>query len=448
MSLATLGLFLLGSRSAIHAVATSRGALGVAALFVLSAGFAREYDGEDLLREPWYLLVPFAASLVTSFVLFLVLYGVGRRRGIGRVGVLQGFVPFWTAYWMTAPLAWLYAVPVERFLSPFDAMKANLALLAIVALWRVALITRVAAVLFHTRMIETIWPVMLFADTVALLILQFTPLPIIDIMGGVRLAEREALLLEIAFAVAMIGGFSWPVWAAMTLVLLFAEPPQRWDYRPIQQTREPSVGRPLRLFALASVLAWGLILPFTQPAQYHRRSVERALTDGRHQEALQYLARREPADFPPHWEPPPHYGYPRPNPPLSEILAALVESTDVPPWVRELFLGKLDHAEGAFDEELWNQENRLAYWPTDPFLTLVDQLPEGPDLARRYPRLFHYHLEIATHRGEIDDARLASLAEHVGVSLSELLAAIEDMRALRDQNEGVGDWLPRQKPER
>ena len=41
-------------------------------LFVLAAGVAREYDGEDLWHEPWHVLLPLGASLATSLVLYLL----------------------------------------------------------------------------------------------------------------------------------------------------------------------------------------------------------------------------------------------------------------------------------------------------------------------------------------------------------------------------------------
>src|SRR5262245_51273237 len=47
VSITTLLRYLTGSREAIVAIAGNRNALWVGFLFVLSAGFAREYDGED-----------------------------------------------------------------------------------------------------------------------------------------------------------------------------------------------------------------------------------------------------------------------------------------------------------------------------------------------------------------------------------------------------------------
>ncbi|MEZ6018351.1 MAG: hypothetical protein R3F49_24855 [Planctomycetota bacterium] len=47
---------------------------------------------------------------------------------------------------LTAPLAWLYAIPVERFMPTRQAAALNVWFLATVALWRVALLLRYFAV--------------------------------------------------------------------------------------------------------------------------------------------------------------------------------------------------------------------------------------------------------------------------------------------------------------
>jgi hypothetical protein len=74
MTVATLFCYLAGQRSAILEIAGTKSAVWLGLLFVLSAGFAREYDGQDLRHEPWHLALPLAASLVTSFVLFGLLW--------------------------------------------------------------------------------------------------------------------------------------------------------------------------------------------------------------------------------------------------------------------------------------------------------------------------------------------------------------------------------------
>jgi len=60
MGIGTLLRYLIGDRKAILAIAGSRHSLWIGFLFVLSAGLAREYDGEDLLHEPWHALIPLA----------------------------------------------------------------------------------------------------------------------------------------------------------------------------------------------------------------------------------------------------------------------------------------------------------------------------------------------------------------------------------------------------
>ena len=134
--------FLVGSREAILRIARSRQALWLGFVFVLSTGFAREYDGADLWHEPWHLVLPLVASLGTSLVLWSLVYMAAISRGLPELSFWAGYRVLLTFYWMTAPLAWLYAIPVERFMSPGDATAANLWFLAAVSVWRVLLITR------------------------------------------------------------------------------------------------------------------------------------------------------------------------------------------------------------------------------------------------------------------------------------------------------------------
>ena len=53
MTIRTLLRYLVGDHQAILDLAATRWTLVVGFLFVLSAGFAHEYDGQDLRREPW-----------------------------------------------------------------------------------------------------------------------------------------------------------------------------------------------------------------------------------------------------------------------------------------------------------------------------------------------------------------------------------------------------------
>src|SRR5688572_20436638 len=104
MSIPTMFQFLAGRRRAILEVAGRRGWLAVGFLFVLAAGFAREYDGADLLAEPWHLLLPLVASLGLSFVLFLPIYlrlaaRVGPEGAEERPPFREAYLSFLAVFW-------------------------------------------------------------------------------------------------------------------------------------------------------------------------------------------------------------------------------------------------------------------------------------------------------------------------------------------------------------
>lgn len=381
MTLRTLAGFLVGRRDAIVQVASSRAALWVAGLFVLSAGFAREYDQEDLLADPWYVLIPLAASLVTSYLLFVLVYAVSGRRSAEPMPRRGAYRSFLTTYWMTAPLAWLYAIPVERLSSEADATAANISLLALVALWRVALITRVVQVLFGASIGAALGLVMFFADSLAIAVLYFTPLPIFNIMGGIRLSASERLIQETAMFVGCFGWLSWPVWLASVGIIagrsdrswkpaLPAEPPQAAEAR---------LSWRLRGLVVASLAVWAFVLPFTQPEQQLRRQTERLFAEEKLSEALALMSEHEPEDYPPNWSPPPHLGYRDPKPPLVDVLE-LTLAEPVAPWVSERFVGKLEA----------KMDNHWLFYQEDiselsGVLSILQRLPNRKEVLARHP---------------------------------------------------------------
>ena len=94
------------------------------------------------------------------------LLDVFRRRYVLRLLVRKEIQAryngsFLGLFWMTAPLAWAYAVPYERLLSPWQATAFNLATLALVALWRVVLMVRVVKVVLNYSWAASICAVMM-----------------------------------------------------------------------------------------------------------------------------------------------------------------------------------------------------------------------------------------------------------------------------------------------
>lgn len=329
----TLLRFLIGDPDAIHAIATAPGTLATGLVFVLTAGLAREYDGQDLLHEPWHALGPIPASLAASLLLaVLVFMGVETRAGTEKPPSFARFyAAFLRCFWATAPLAWAYAVPWERLLGPAEAMEANLWTLGAVAAWRVILITRVVSVLTGAGFAAGLLLVMLFADVLAIALIQLLPFPIIDVMGGVRLSPARQVLKGTAFLTGFFGCLSAPLWLGGTIVVLAKRVPA-WRAAPLEPSAVPCRG--LAALAVASLVFFSALLPFAQPEQLRRRAVERLFEKGDARAALAELSRLEPRDFPPHWQPPDGRS-------LLETLEAVLADAGVAPWVRARYAARL-----------------------------------------------------------------------------------------------------------
>ncbi|MCC7084625.1 MAG: hypothetical protein IT427_06425 [Pirellulales bacterium] len=389
MTITNLLEFLVGRREAILRIAATPQAEWLGLLFVLSAGFAREYDAEDLTREPWYVLIPVAASLATSFGLYYLIRKCSSARVESANSFWTGYRSFLALYWMTAPLAWLYAIPVERFLTPADAVAGNLILLGIVSSWRVILMVRIVQVMFRFHALVAIFLVMLFVDGVAMVVLWFTPLPIFNIMGGIPMTEGETLIRSTATMVAVLGVLSFPVWliglgifSALTrngLQKAEAIPPQLKAGGTAEEASS-RVSQSLWALAIASVIVWFAILPFTQPQQRCRYDVEKLMHAGQIKQAIELMCAHKPGDFPPHWNPPPRVAYSNSTPPLFDVLNALA-TIDARPWVEDLYFAKLQLVinEGFRPTYLLrgNQGNDRTAW-----LELLARTPRGLAFVR------------------------------------------------------------------
>ncbi len=380
LSVTTVLVYLFGSRQAILCIAASPGATWLGILFVLSAGFAREYDGEDLLADPWYLLVPLAMSLLLATTLYSLVTVLARRPPIGQATVLSGHQVFLRVFWMTAPLAWLYAIPVEGFLSAGDATRANLWLLGIVSLWRVVLMIRVISVLWNIHPAAAAMPVLLFANSIALLALWLVPLPVVSIMGGIRLTESEQVIRGTAFLVGFLGTVSWPIWFLGTLSLIGWRRP--WESRDQARGVSPgAITSSLWMVAAGALLLWLVILPVTQPSQQLRHDVERRLHSGQITSALTVMSEHPRSHFPPHWDPPPRPGYGETSPRLLMVLNALEPETAT--WVRRLYFDKL--ASVLRDHESYTLFMRVDHVEVDGYLNVLERWPEGREIVRNAP---------------------------------------------------------------
>lgn len=438
MNLSTPLRFLFGGRQAIIDIAACRGALFLGALFVISAGFAREYDGEDLLHDPWYVLIPLVASLGTSFVLYCIFALATFLHAKEPEGFCRAYRRFLSVYWMTAPLAWLYAIPVEQFMEPAEAVRANLWLLGIVSVWRVLLITRCASVLYCSSYLAAFFLVMLFADTLALVILRFTPLPIFNIMGGIHLTDSESLIQGTAFLVGFFGVVTWPIWSIATCTVLFGLKKLHWKPVAFPKETPERVSIPLWAVGVLSLLVWIPVLPTTQPAQMLRRQVESDLENGRIELAVAEMSKHNREAFPPHWDPPPWPGYGKNVPPLLDVLSVIYQQPTAD-WVKEIYLAKLESKLGgrSYGDYYWSEMNDDAF---DQIMIFAQNTPEVHDILRGQSQGFLDFLEYGTDTEGTRKPRVRALLTTLGIEVPEVKKPDQD--DLASENEPSDEPTP------
>ncbi len=386
----TIPEYLVGRRRAILEVVSDRAALGVAALLVLSAALARNYDRSSLLDQPWRLLGPFAASMAISGVLFLVVYGFARMKGMESPGIGRAYLAFLALYWMMAPMAWLYGIPYERFQEPMAAIDSNLWTLALVSIWRVALMTRVVSVIFGLRVRVALALVMLVADVMALVTLYLVPLPVVNLMGGIP--EQQ----EVAWAALLASLLCWvtlPIWIVLTLIAAFSHR-NNPEWRVPEPSNSNGGRRAVLACAMVASAAWGVLLPFTQPEQILAHRVDRAYREDGPAAALALMSAHDRDAFPPDWHLPP-WRFDG-DPPVSEFLDMLEALADHPhvDWVgasyTRRFRNRFAHEYAWPEELLGRQAVRLA--------SILSRLREGPEMAWSLEAPYH-HIKYRLERG-------------------------------------------------
>lgn len=335
MTARTILLFQCGHAGAIRAVASARSALWVGLGLVLLTACARSYDQSYLAAAPGrWLLGPLGFSLVSGTWLFVIGYwGCARHRfakeDLARPGFPNAWRGFMGAYWMTAPIAWLYALPVERWYDSLGAARANLWLLGIVSLWRVLLMARVFQVVCQAPYARALLWVLLPASVEVLALYIFGPAglsqAIMAGMGGMRNSPEEQLLLN-ALATAATLAF-WCVPLAFGLLVIWRWPGPARPFPERQPARMP--------WAFLGVLtvAW---IAVTVPAQRQLRlnhAVESALAQHEIRQALEVMKAHQPEDFAPARPLPPKAYEWRSTDELGAMMGQL--RSDDPEWIHQ-----------------------------------------------------------------------------------------------------------------
>ncbi|WP_437225926.1 hypothetical protein SH661x_004310 [Planctomicrobium sp. SH661] len=373
VTLGTLGLFLIGNRAAIQRVANAPAATWLALSSVILAGLFRDYDQADLLRYPGWLLVPLLASTLLTAFLFLFLKSIPDVRSCSIPNGFQ-FRRLLTCFWMTAPMAIIYAIPVERFLSPPDATRWNLIFLALVATWRVLLITRVVQVLYGLAFFRALFPVMLLADSLALAVMILIPIPIIQFMGGIRVSESSEIINGARLIVILLGATTWLIWFFGLVALMFGT--RRTGTGPEWTPPSAAVRKGPWAAVGCGFAAMLIACGFTQPEQQRASKFRSLLLSGHSAQAIEYLSQFDRDRLPPHWDAPPRIDYLEQNPRRFGILAAIAANDQTSDWVREIYTQKLLNLRGTMlgHQQFWYRLNVEDIQDLIQFLTAFPEL--------------------------------------------------------------------------
>jgi hypothetical protein len=378
--------FLFGDADAIRRLASWSPLLGVGAVLVLTAGIAREYDHEYFASQPQALLLPFVASFATATLVYgslrlFVLRGP-RSQARGRYRAFLGL------FWLTAPLAWIYALPVERLMEPVPAALFNIAFLAVVASWRVWLMSRVAAVLFGASFPRALGAILLPSSVLVWVAGFVIPFRLVPLMGGISLAPETQLLVRAA-GIATIGS----VLAGVAACILLAANPNR-PTTPLA----PAVSAAFPVLPmLVLLLGWVAVAAAPQLEVRRSEQLEALLAEERYREALEFVSTFEPGDFAPTRRIAPDPQRVGSGSQIHLPRLFVVMDGSEPAWVRALYLDYLAIVLGPG-----------YYQPPLEYLSIyaekLARLPEGADFARAHradlEQVATPYLERETAQGE------------------------------------------------
>jgi hypothetical protein len=283
-------LFLLGNRGAIERIAACRWALPAGFLFVLSAGLARNYDHLWLLGQPEWFLGPLAMSLFSAGFIFAILGAV--------VGFGGGFLSWLALFWLTAPCAWIYGIPVESHTDLLTATKWNLGFLGIVSVWRVVLMTRATVVLTG----EPTWAIFCAILAPCCWEMFFGSInqsfSLVGIMGGVRLPPHHLWLKSANETVQVVSLYLGLLSIGALIVAWFLRRRRKDGFRPRGFQRLPLLGsRSWWVFPTLAIVAWCLMAWPSQRLLENNYKLQQLLNRGDYRQALDFAATRKREDF-------------------------------------------------------------------------------------------------------------------------------------------------------
>ena len=346
--------FLIGRRQSIQRLIYGQGNLWFAACLVATAALAREYDAVSLLHQPYDLLGPFAASLILATGLYLCLCVCLSLSNIKQRAWHRHYRALLCGYWMTAPLAWLYAIPVEAFASEITALRFNLTALSLVSLWRVALYSRVVAVHFRIPFWAALPWVTLPCMAVAFLGLLQSVMSLVPMMGGIRLTQTQQILVD--FQSVVLGGIFYSAVPVLILGIVSMVICSQRGKRELPCRRLPRLHRQCWWIPACTLVAAFAGLFTFQPALHRAARVDRHLLAGEFEPAFRLMETNGEAAFPKQWDPVPTFPTSQESKPrIYQMIRSLAEQNP-PGWIHNRLLVQAEDL--LFRQAGWYQGTR------------------------------------------------------------------------------------------
>ena len=359
-----LFLFLTGNRGAIERVAGSWWSLLIGAILVLSGGIARNYDHLDLLRDPEWIYGPIVASIITSLIVFSFVKIYLRLNKSPKPVKWRQYFSFLCLYWMTAPCAWLYGLPVEAYTDLLTATKWNIVFLVVVSVWRIVLMTRSLTVLTQAGYTASLLAVLFPSAIIMCVGGFFKGLALVGIMGGVRLPPHNDLLRHATEATVFMS--FWLAIFTLLFALLFASQLKRARMPLPWRVERPPVST--LVTALVALFVWaGVSYPRQQQVQRNHH-LNRLIETEQFSEAVQYASQFEKKDFSTiHFLPPDPYSRKRRYYHLVPHL-----NGSEPKWLRDTWIHQ--YAEALLSTQFGIREEEAR---------LIEQIPELRNLVEQ-----------------------------------------------------------------
>ena len=333
--------YLCGDAEAIRRLAVEPKALATMIVLVFTAAIARNYDQRYFFESPFlWVFGPILFSGVAAFFHLAVIHLLFIKRLLqpDLPDRFKRFFPvFLTLFWATAPLAWIYAIPVDRMTDLATAAKWNVGFLGVVAAWRVALMARVLSVLIGTRFLKALGWVLIPASIEAFIVsiagMKIGKM-IAASMAGISNAPEESVVMSLMGTV-FIGA---PICLILGICLVFVR-----DHKQESEHPEPPVRLnkwspqfwPIVMLVLGAFIA----VPF-QRELARNHEMEREIAEKRYADAIEFLSNHRREDFSPAKRLPPalyEYSIHRELPEVLDVL----EST-TPAWILEMYRGYLE----------------------------------------------------------------------------------------------------------